>query len=96
MQTGGYVSWAECQKRREDVAYGYATGVEHLQAWLDDKRCARRGDDRLRCALAGYNGGNAGVEAYKTSRYANWVLVTRDRIAENAKRVGDRPTRLAF
>ncbi len=96
MQTGGYVPWSECQKMREDVPYAYTVGAQHLRAWLDDKRCARLGDDRLRCALAGYSGGNAGVAKYKTSRYANWVLVTRDRIIANAKRVGESPTRLAF
>lgn len=87
MQTGGYVPWAECQKMRTDVAYAYQIGAQHLQAWLDDKRCARLADDaRLRCALAGYNGGNAGVAAYKNSKYARWVLLQRDRVVRFAER----------
>jgi len=87
MQTGGYVPWDECQRMRTDVAYAYGVGAAHLQAWLDDKRCARLPvDDRLRCALAGYNGGNQALTNYKTSRYTNWVLTIRSRIVRNAAR----------
>lgn len=87
MQTGGYVPWAECQKMRTDVAYAYSVGVRELTKWLDDKRCARLPtDERLRCALAGYNGGNAAVADYKSSKYARWVLAIRARIERNAAR----------
>lgn len=86
MQTGGYVPWDECQKMRTDVAYAYSVGVRELTKWLDDKRCARRGDDRLRCALAGYNGGNAAVADYKSSKYARWVLTIRARIERSVVR----------
>jgi hypothetical protein len=86
MQTGGYVPWAECQKMREDVTYGYGAGAAHLQAWLDDKRCARLKDaPRLRCALAGYNGGNDALANAATNKYANWVLFQRDRVLKFAK-----------
>jgi len=85
MQTGGYVPWSECQKMRTDVTYAYAVGAQHLQAWRNDKRCARLPDDaRLNCALAGYNGGNDAVANYKTSRYARWVLLQRSRIVKFA------------
>jgi hypothetical protein len=85
MQTGGYVAWDECQRMREDVTYAYSVGAAHLQAWRNDKRCAALDDDlRLRCALAGYNGGNAALTNYKTSKYARWVLLQRDRIAKFA------------
>lgn len=86
MQTGGYVSWDECQKMRTDVAYAYSVGVHELTKWLDDRRCARLGDDRLRCALAGYNGGNAAVADYKSSKYARWVLTIRARVARYVAR----------
>lgn len=86
MQSGGYVPWAECQKMRDDVAYGYNAGAAGLVAWMDDKRCARLGtDDRLRCALAGYNGGNAAIASYRTNKYAGWVLLMRDRIIKFAQ-----------
>lgn len=86
MQTGGYVSWAECQRMREDVPYAYQVGAEHLTAWLNDKRCRvlRSSGDRLRCALAGYNGGNVAVAAYDKSRYVNWVFAARDRVVKFA------------
>lgn len=85
MQTGGYVPWDACQKMRTDIAYGYAVGVHELTKWYDDKRCARLpADDRLRCVLAGYNGGNDAVVAYKTSKYANYVLRLRSRIMRAA------------
>ncbi len=87
MQTGGYVPWDECQKMRTDVAYAYGVGATHLREWFDDKRCARLpDDDRLRCALAGYNGGNAALTNYKTSKYANWILTIRSRIVRNVAR----------
>lgn len=86
MQTGGYVPWAECQHMREDVTYAYQVGAEHLTAWLNDRRChaLRSSDARLRCALAGYNGGNTAVAAYDKSRYVDWVLATRDRVVKFA------------
>lgn len=88
MQTGGYVTWDECQKMRTDVAYAYGVGAEHLRAWLDDKRCAKLGDDdRLHCALAGYNGGNQALATFKTSRYANWVITLSTRIAARAAQI---------
>ncbi len=96
LQSGGNVAWAECQRMRSDVLYGYRAGARELHAWLDDKRCARLDAvARLRCALAGYNGGNASVATYKTSRYANWVFALRDRIVFNATRAATRAPRPA-
>ena len=93
MQTGGYVPWSECQKMRTDVTYAYRVGEQHLQAWFDDKRCARLSfDDRLTCALAGYNGGNGAVAGYKTSKYARWVLFQRDRITKFAAYAAQKQT----
>lgn len=87
MQTGGYVPWRECQKMRTDIAYAYAMGVQHLQDWHNDKRCAHLTDAaRLNCALAGYNGGNDAVANYKTSRYARWVRIQQQRIVRFAAR----------
>jgi soluble lytic murein transglycosylase-like protein len=95
LQSGGYVSWAECQKMRTDVAYGYRMGAQELVTWLNDKRCHSLGaDDRLRCALAGHNAGNAGVAAYRTVKYVDWVLLARDRVvkfADYAERKAQRP-----
>jgi hypothetical protein len=85
MQSGGYVSWAECQKMRDDVTYGYQAGTKGLVAWMNDSRCRRLGvDAQLRCALAGYNGGNAALATYQTNKYAGWILLTRDRIVKFA------------
>lgn len=86
MQAGGWVPWAECQKLREDVAYGYGIGARELTAWMDDSRCRNLKDEkRLRCALAGYNGGNAALANAATNKYANWVLFQRDRVLKFAK-----------
>jgi len=86
MQTGGNVWWAECQKMRTDVDYGYRIGAKELTVWMDDKRCRDLSDsDRLRCALAGYNGGYAGVANYRNLKYVSWVLLTRDRIVKFAE-----------
>lgn len=95
LQTGGWVSWDECQKMRTDVAYAYRIGVRELTAWLDDKRCARLDDDvRLRCALTGYNGGNAAVAAHRESayqsKYARFVLLQRDRVVRFVERAATR------
>lgn len=95
MQTGGNVSWAECQKMRTDVDYGYRVGAKELTIWMDDKTCRGLPDgDRLRCALAGYNGGYAGAANYKRLKYVSWVLLMRDRIvkfAEFAERKAQKP-----
>lgn len=92
LQAGGYVSWGECQRMRTDVLYGYRVGARELQTWLDDKRCNKLDDDsRLRCALAGHNAGNAGVAAYRTSKYARWVLVQRDRVIKFATYAAEKP-----
>lgn len=98
LQTGGWISWSECQKMRSDVGYAYQVGVRELSAWLDDRRCARLNSAaRLRCALTGYNGGNAAVAAHRStgyrSKYARFVLWQRDRItrALHARQHADRP-----
>lgn len=86
LQAGGYVSWVECQRMRADVAYGYEAGAKELAIWMNDKRCAAlTPNDQLRCALAGHNAGNAGVAAYKTLAYVNWVLDARDRVVKFAE-----------
>jgi hypothetical protein len=81
MQTGGYVPWTVCQKMRTDVAYGYSAGARELVTWLSDSRCRRLASDaRLRCALAGHNGGNAALTHAATHKYVDWVLRACDRI----------------
>lgn len=85
LQAGGYVSWAECQRMRTDVAYGYRAGAKELATWLNDKRCRdREGSGRLRCALAGHAAGNAGVANVATIKYVDWVLLARERIVKFA------------
>jgi hypothetical protein len=85
LQSGGYVPWAECQKMRTDVAYGYRAGARELTAWMNDARCKHLGDNaRLRCALAGHDAGNAGVATYRTVKYVDWVLHARDRVVKFA------------
>jgi hypothetical protein len=86
MQTGGYVAWAECQRMRADVAYGYSAGAKELMIWMRDPHCRNlESDRRLRCALAGYNAGYAGVQQAATLKYVDWVLLTRDRIVKFAE-----------
>jgi len=85
LQSGGYISWSECQKMRTDVAYGYRAGAKELATWLNDARCRDRvGSQRLRCALAGHNAGNAGVANVAAIKYVDWVLLARDRIVKFA------------
>lgn len=85
MQTGGNVSWKECQRMRTDVAYGYQVGARELVVWMNDKQCrAKTDDERLRCALAGYNAGYAGAANYKRLKYVPWVLLQRDRVVKFA------------
>lgn len=86
LQSGGYVPWAECQKMRDDIAYGYNAGAAGLVAWMNDSRCRNLKDGKqLRCALAGYNGGNAALANAATNKYANWVLFQRDRVLKFVK-----------
>jgi hypothetical protein len=85
LQSGGYVSWATCQKMRTDVTYGYAAGARELVTWLNDSRCRNLKDgQRLRCALAGHNGGNAALAHAATHKYVDWVLLARDRVIKFA------------
>jgi hypothetical protein len=85
LQGGGWVPWSECQKMREDVVYGYSAGAKELTAWMNDSRCRGLKDEkRLRCALAGYNGGNAALANAATNKYANWVLIVQARIVKFA------------
>lgn len=87
MQAGGYVPWSECQHMRDDFAYGYHVGAHELSLWLNDRRCKQHSaDDQLLCALAGYNGGNQALASFKTSKYAHWVLLQRNRIIRFAER----------
>jgi hypothetical protein len=86
LQSGGYVSWDECQKMRDDVAYGYSAGAKALVTWMRDPHCRQfKGELQLRCGLAGYNGGYAAVADPANNKYANWVLATRDRIVKFAQ-----------
>jgi soluble lytic murein transglycosylase-like protein len=83
LQSGGYVPWIECQRMREDIAYGYRVGAQELNTWWNDVRCKHLDEDaRLRCALAGHNAGNAGVAAYRTVKYVDWVLLARARVVK--------------
>lgn len=71
---------------RADVDYGYRVGARELVVWMNDKSCsAKVDDDRLRCALAGYNAGYAGVANYKRLKYVPWVLLMRDRVVKFAE-----------
>jgi hypothetical protein len=83
LQTGGWVTWAECQRMRTDVLYGYQQGVRELTKWWNDPSCSRLpDDDRLRCTLAGHNAGYAGAANYKVSPYVRDVFKARDRIVK--------------
>lgn len=85
LQTGGWVTWTECQRMRVDVLYGYQQGVRELTKWWLDPSCAGLpNDDRLRCTLAGHNAGYVGAANYKTLPYVVDVLKARDRIVKFA------------
>jgi hypothetical protein len=89
LQSGGYIPWAECRRMRDDVAYGYRAGAKELVTWMNDSRCRNLdADNRLRCALAGHSAGNAGVAAYQTVKYVDWVLLARDRVVKFATFAG--------
>lgn len=94
MQTGGYVSWDECQRMRTDVAYGYTSGVKELTTWMNDPHCSKLSDnDRIRCALAGHNGGYASAKNFHKSKYVVWVFLARDRIVRFAEFAETRATK---
>lgn len=85
MQTGGNVTWAECQRMRTDVTYGYHVGAKELTAWLNYPTChAQHGDAQLRCALAGYGGGTSGVAQAATMKYPANVLWASQRVKQFA------------
>ncbi len=86
MQTGGRVPWADCERMREDVAYGYATGAQELIGWFNYQTCANLPHtDRLTCALAGYNGGLAGADRWHHHKYPGNVLWAAGRIQQFAE-----------
>jgi hypothetical protein len=92
MQSGGWVAWKECARMRDDLVYGYEIGAKELTVWMNTKQCAsRKGDQRLRCALAGYNAGFAGVDAAATLKYPGNVLWAAQRIRQHVESV-DRPS----
>lgn len=83
LQTGGNVSWDECRRMREDVAYGYQVGAQELAQWMADPTChAQEGQARLVCALRGYGGGYAAIRA--EIRYPANVLWAMGRIQQFA------------
>lgn len=84
LQTGGRVSWEECQRMRTDLTYGYAAGVNELVTWFRDPRCRdRAGEDRLVCALHGHGGGYPMIKA-GTHQYPHNVLLAARRIHQFA------------
>lgn len=63
VQTGGHVSWATCQRMREDAAYAYETAARELAVWLKDPSCRRmHGQQKLVCGIRGYAGGYAAIK----------------------------------
>jgi len=57
LQVGGWISWRGCMDRVDDLEANYREAALHLQRWLEQPICKRRGAGRLRCALLGYGGG---------------------------------------
>jgi hypothetical protein len=85
-QTGGNISWEECDKMRTDLVYAYETGAKELTIWMHDPHCASLpDDDRLQCALAGYGAGYSGVSIYTTLQYPKNVLWAMSRIKQLAE-----------
>lgn len=75
LQSGGHVTWADCQKMRENIVYGYNAGARELVIWMHVPACRERtGVDKTRCALAGYGGGHPGIDAMSTMAYPTNVL----------------------
>lgn len=83
LQTGGNVSWDDCQRMRTDLPYAYETGAKELRAWFADPQCRDR-KDRLVCALHGYGGGYAMINA-GTHKYPGNVLHATQRIRQFAE-----------
>lgn len=84
VQTGGHVSWEECQRMREDATLAYATAARELHAWLRDPACRpHRGRARLVCGIRGYAGGYAAIRG-GTLPYPHKVLVLAKAIRRRA------------
>ena len=76
LQTGGSISWDECMSMR-DLETGYLAGAKHLVEWRNAAPCRKlHEDDRMVCALRGYNGGWAAIKN-SAKGYANAVLYRR-------------------
>lgn len=74
MQVGGDVSWARCQHLRADLDENYMAGAKHLIWWSNVPECRDKPkDERLNCALQGYNGGYPAINT-NYRRYVNMVM----------------------
>jgi hypothetical protein len=74
MQVGGNISWDECMKLRDDLTLNYLTGAKHVIEWQQVNECRKlTADDKLVCALRGYNGGYPAI-ARNARWYPNTVL----------------------
>lgn len=107
MQVGGWIPWEDCVALMEDVPANYMEGAAELRRWTKSKLCQPyKGEERLRCALRGYGGGNAATSNLEM-KYPSNVLNTAARLrtlveSETARaaqelevaRVGDEPTLL--
>jgi hypothetical protein len=81
MQVGGAITWDECVALR-DIERNYVVGAQHIIEWSESKPCRKlRGEERLVCALRGYNGGWKSIER-KAMVYPRMVLSARDTISK--------------
>lgn len=84
-------SWKQCLGLR-DLATGYATGVDELARWLEDRRV--RGD--IRRALLGHACGNHGVKTGRCNGYPRRVFQFHRRLVGSPPATRTRtPTRTA-
>lgn len=89
MQVGGNVSWHECRRLMVDVEANYMKGAKWLRKWESqwgqkEQHCGQYkegSEDRLVCALQGYNGGYPLIEN-NAQKYPTKVLGTREKIKE--------------
>jgi len=87
MQVGGWVSWEECLRLRNDTMLNYLTGAQHLVSWMNDPYCDHLGDEaNLTCALRGYSGGYPAIKAQST-KYVSAIYLLQRKIERAISKV---------
>lgn len=87
MQVGGWISWEECVALMEDIPLNYMEGAAELRRWTESRLCSMyKGEEKLRCALRGYGGGNAATSNLEM-KYPSNVLSKKEMLVGIRRRL---------